>query len=337
MPELGALERLESLHRDLLSLSQLRLSNVERLWVQLEAHIGEFRHMLEKAPRNEQSRKSLTTGTCMPGGIYMSWELTGSDLGKLPVQDDEYAINEDFQQTALQLADALDLDELESARIVLEALADAEVLGRSLLESSIIRYHQTRKYLLDSFRLVLHGSVDPNTRKHIRDTLQDVVSRVIQPQQLSGDRPSFITKCLQNMEEMKAVLQSLIDRLNGASVLGQVQRSELLETIEYQRASLVQQHESLGTIVHFLVKANYAAPKDFEQILDVLKRADKYDNLLGTFLSSLAIGARVVVTLENVWINHCGSTPLPGGFIFYICVWRSGRVFINSERSSQLE
>jgi nuclear pore complex protein Nup205 len=65
MSELGGLERLESLHRDLLSLSQLRLSNVERLWVQLEAHIGEFRRLLEKAPRNEQSRKSLATGTFM--------------------------------------------------------------------------------------------------------------------------------------------------------------------------------------------------------------------------------------------------------------------------------
>lgn len=65
MPELGGLERLESLHRDLLSLSQLRLLNVERLWVQLEAHIEEFRRLLEKVPRNEQSRESLATGTFM--------------------------------------------------------------------------------------------------------------------------------------------------------------------------------------------------------------------------------------------------------------------------------
>jgi nuclear pore complex protein Nup205 len=62
MSELGSLERLESLHRDLLSLSQFRLSNVERLWVQLEAHIEEFTRLLQKAPRNEQSRKTVTTG-----------------------------------------------------------------------------------------------------------------------------------------------------------------------------------------------------------------------------------------------------------------------------------
>jgi nuclear pore complex protein Nup205 len=199
------------------------------------------------------------------------------------VQDEEYAINEDFQQTALQLADALDLDEIESARIVLEALGDAEILGRPLLESSIIRFHQTRKYLLDSFRLILYASIDVNIPEPIKDVLLGVIIRVLQPQDSSGAGQSFVSKCLQKMGEMKSMLQSLTDRLNGASVLGQIQRSEFHETIEYQRASLVQQHESLGIIVHYLVKANHAEPKDFEQILDILKRADKYDNLLGEF------------------------------------------------------
>jgi hypothetical protein len=69
MSELGGLERLESLHRDILALSQYRLSNVERLWVQLEAHIGEFRHLLEKKTRSEQSRKSLATGTATLNSI----------------------------------------------------------------------------------------------------------------------------------------------------------------------------------------------------------------------------------------------------------------------------
>jgi nuclear pore complex protein Nup205 len=62
MAELIDLEGLESLHRDLLALSESRLVNVDRLWAQLEARIDEFRHLLEKAPRNEQSRRSLATG-----------------------------------------------------------------------------------------------------------------------------------------------------------------------------------------------------------------------------------------------------------------------------------
>jgi nuclear pore complex protein Nup205 len=143
-----------------------------------------------------------------------------------------------------------------------------------------------RKYLLDCFRLVLQESIDPNIIEAIRDALQEVIGRVLQKENSTGGGPSFVRKCLQNMGEMKSMLQNLTDRLNGASVLGQVQRPEFLETFEYQRVSLVQQHESLGIIVHYLVKANYAAPNDFEQLLDVLKRADKYDNLLGMAFSS---------------------------------------------------
>jgi nuclear pore complex protein Nup205 len=62
MSELGDLERLETLHRDLLALAELRLLNVERLWIQLEARIADFRRLLDKASRNEQSRKALATG-----------------------------------------------------------------------------------------------------------------------------------------------------------------------------------------------------------------------------------------------------------------------------------
>lgn len=205
-------------------------------------------------------------------------------LGRLQILDDEYAINEDFQQTALQIADALDLDEIESARILLEAQDDAEVLGRSALESSIIRYHQTRKYLLDCFRLVLQQSLDLSSEESIRDILQDLVSRIVQPREGGRNRPMFVQKCLRHMGDIKGQLLNLADKLNGASVLAQTQRSGLLETNEYQRVSLVQQHESLGTIVHYLVKSNYSLTEDFEQLLDILRQADKYDNLLGLFV-----------------------------------------------------
>ncbi len=181
----------------------------------------------------------------------------------------------------MQLADALDLDEMDSARIVLEAQEDAEVLGRSILESSIIRFHQTRKYLLDCFRLVLQQSVDINIEEGIRDAFQDVVRRVLQAQEGARSGPKFVQKCLKSMGDMKAFLHNLADRLNGASVLGQTQKPEFSETIEYQRVSLIQQHESLGVIVHYLVKASCSTLEDFEKLLDVLKRADKYDNLLG--------------------------------------------------------
>jgi hypothetical protein len=57
-----SLEDLQRLHLDLIAFSDSRLLTVERLWVELDAHTDEFRHLLEKTPRNEKSRQSLTAG-----------------------------------------------------------------------------------------------------------------------------------------------------------------------------------------------------------------------------------------------------------------------------------
>ena len=62
MAELADLEGLELLHRDLVAQAEQRLPNIDRLWIQLETRLDEFRRLLDKAPRNEQSRKSLDSG-----------------------------------------------------------------------------------------------------------------------------------------------------------------------------------------------------------------------------------------------------------------------------------
>lgn len=62
MGELSDLEGLELLHRDLVAQAEQRLPNIDRLWVQLEERIDEFKRLLDKAPRSEQSRNSLGSG-----------------------------------------------------------------------------------------------------------------------------------------------------------------------------------------------------------------------------------------------------------------------------------
>lgn len=62
MTEPTSLESLQALHADLLALSETRLVHIERLGIQLEAHIKDFRGLLDKKPRNEQSRQRLATG-----------------------------------------------------------------------------------------------------------------------------------------------------------------------------------------------------------------------------------------------------------------------------------
>ena len=79
---LGDLEGLELLHRDLLAQAELRLPNIDRLWMQLEGRIEEFRRLLDKAPRNDQSRKTLESGTDISDTrdhLFMAERLTGDE------------------------------------------------------------------------------------------------------------------------------------------------------------------------------------------------------------------------------------------------------------------
>ncbi|KUJ09923.1 uncharacterized protein LY89DRAFT_689819 [Mollisia scopiformis] len=259
------LESLQALYADLLALSEARLTSLERLETQLDAHVKDFQNLLDKKARNEQSRQTLATG-------------------KLDFEGDQYSVNEEFKQGALKVADELNIDELDAARICLEVQEETDSSGRSLLTNSIVRFHQRRKHLLDCLRLLVQLSADVNINEGHRAGFQDVVQRIVQPQ---NGAYAFAQKCLGAMKDIKTWLQTLAEKLSGASVLGQGHQEEFLEAIEYQRVSLVKQHESLGVTIHYLVKENRAHSSEFEAVLDVLKKADKYDNLLLHYFPAL--------------------------------------------------
>lgn len=63
MEEETSPESLEALYADLLALSESRLSSIERLGAQLDAHMQDFKNLLDKQAKNDKSRQSLATGT----------------------------------------------------------------------------------------------------------------------------------------------------------------------------------------------------------------------------------------------------------------------------------
>ena len=84
------------------------------------------------------------------------------------------------------------------------------------------------------------------------------------------------------MEIIKPWLSRISDKIAAAHTLGQsISTSGELETIEYTRLSLLQQHEALGVILCRAVEQRQAEVDDFKKLRDLLKRADKYDSLLG--------------------------------------------------------
>ena len=260
--------------------------------------------------------------------------LTKDVIGKLEVEGVEYSVNAEFQQGALQLADEIDLDEIEAGKIFLEGRDDADVSGRSVLACSIIRFHQRRKYLLDSLRLLLQIAADVDQPEHIRDGTGEIIWGLLQIPNGGVDASKFVRKCLSSMGDIKTWLHQLTEKLNRASVPGQGAHPELLEIVEYQRVSLLQQHESLGIILLYLVKAKHSTVAEFELVLETLKKADRFDNLLRKHCpsnrnwSSSSCHISVIENGDRIrWLTDCSSL-LPRCWSVYSPFWCSRRGWV---------
>lgn len=286
MSTLQSLESLQELYADLLALSESRISNIERLGTQLAANVQDFRALLDKTTRSDQSRNSLSTG--MEGRCIQTsaLKLINMALGKLEIQGNGFAVNEQFIETAKKVADNLDLDELVAAEIVLESQDESESSGQTLETCSIIRFHQRRKALLESLRLIFYLSDDEGQAEGVRDWLYEFITAVIQPHGTSTYSKNFVQRCLVTMVDIKSWLQQVSAKLSTLSMPALGQQTEEVEVTAYQRVSLVKQHELLGIIVLHLVKQNRSSAADFELLLDTIRRFDRYDNILGEYNSA---------------------------------------------------
>lgn len=220
-------------------------------------------------------------------------------LGKVSIDGNEYSVNDKFQQDVLALSDEIDLDEVEAVRYLLDSQDDVSVLGRSLLECAVIRFHQQRKYVLDSFRLFLElNNVDYDGEEpSALETIKVYVDTRLLRKSPDGSK-RLAPRCLHAMVEIKTWLQKLGEKLTAAQTLGNVPTDELpeeLETVEFSRVSLIQQHEALGVILCECVDKRQVETADFTEFISVLKRWDKYDTLLGQCMRvCLSSGTRMV-------------------------------------------
>ncbi|KAI9703133.1 MAG: hypothetical protein M1836_007698 [Candelina mexicana] len=281
MVDTEGLESFRGLYRDLLASAESRLPNVERLWAELEVRIEDFKNLLDKPPKSDSSRQLISSG-------------------QIQIDDLEYTINDDFKQATLQLADALDLDELEAARLCISAGSDAEELDRTILDSSIITFHERRQFLLECLRLILKQSVDPDTNGPPRKFSKELVTLILE----TKDRPGhnglpYFQKCAASMVDIERWLAALSERVHTALVLNQAQPPQLKEIMTFQRLSLIRQHESLGAIISYLTKGNHTSVEDFEALLSTIKRLDKYDIILVHYLPALTTSIAQFGSLEG--------------------------------------
>lgn len=211
----------------------------------------------------------------------MDYSNSTLHTGKVEINGDEFSINDEFKQTVLNFSDEVEINELEAAAIVIASQNDTALLGRSLLECAIIRLHQHRKYVLNIIRILIDlAKNEEREPTRSSEIAQQILASIVFA---SKNSQRIVPRCMSAMKDVRAWIQKINDKITAAAVLsgGQAsQASEELETIEFSRVSLIQQHE-LMSIVASRATEDHAQEEDFKALLAELKVADKYDNLLG--------------------------------------------------------
>ncbi|KAK2744362.1 hypothetical protein FQN57_004257 [Myotisia sp. PD_48] len=265
------LDSLRGLYQDLSALSRSSLPHAERLLVNLESTLQDFKKLLDKPSKNNEGRQRVLSG-------------------KIKLDDVEFEINADFQQETLEVADALDIDEIEAARYYMRAQFDSKRLDRSPIVSSIIRFHEKREFLLECLRLILQESFEIE-REDVQSLMKEYVASVLGIQDGALRNGSlFSRKCMDAMANIEKWLALLGEQVQKASIVGQAQESDILEVIEFQQQSLGKQHESLGAILWYLFKGAYTSSEDFQNLLERAKKVDKFDMLLVHYILIIVAG-----------------------------------------------
>ena len=258
MEEESAVERLEGLRRDLFAFTESRLAAVDRLQAELDASIGDLRRLLDKKKKSEESRK-LVNPTSTP------------KAETLKIENVEYRVTEDFRQYALQVADELDLDELEAAKLCFECLpAIEEDQTASLGYRALVEFHKQRCITLDCMRLVLLQSVDVDGDGDSADStvFQEKVRAITRGENGRPEESSaFWRKCMDGLTEVEAYLQKIEDHRQTAIQTDQPADGPIADALMAQRILLTQQHESLAVILSCLIHGSHATPQDFCMLL----------------------------------------------------------------------
>ncbi|VBB86736.1 Putative protein of unknown function [Podospora comata] len=264
MAEFRVLEGLQALHSELVAVRQHRFDNISVLENLIELHSDNLKALVDKTPRNSTHRNDITNKKV------------------IKTKDGEFKVNDDFIFETLKVADELDLDEYEAGRIILDCQDedDSEIQSRPLWECGLIRFHQERKYLLDCMRLCIELAND----EEMDDNLKDAFGKILEEKIfVKGSSKKIVARCMEAMQTIKAMLQSINERVASRYMLEQASLArppEAADTIEFSRMSLVEQHECLAMILHAAVEKQYADINDFKQFLGTLKKIDKYDQFL---------------------------------------------------------
>ena len=177
---------------------------------------------------------------------------------------------------------------MESATLLLHGTRDADSFDRPPLACAVIRFHRYRTFLVDSLRLVLKISLDIEVEDALRSAMKTLMGMVIEDRiKKREDGSAYIRRCMAMMLQIEQWLNTLAEQAQKAVTLGQASSPDFDEIMGLQQHNLTQQHESLGTILAYLIKGNYTSVADFDQLLQQMRQVDKWNILAVHYIAAL--------------------------------------------------
>ncbi|KAI1620059.1 nucleoporin Nup186/Nup192/Nup205 [Exophiala viscosa] len=271
---MDSLIRLQGLHADLVAFTETRLANIDRLWLELEESIHDFRRLLDKA-----------TPSACDKEVYNN--------GKISVGDQQYSINEDFKHISRAIATTLDLDEIEAGRLLIENQADTSTGAESLVIDAVSNYHNRRDLLLQCLRITLQHSLSLEADGNIKQLFETIVTKVLEVDGgVTNNGSLFARKCLNTLEDIEKLQNKVVDALQSKAVLGGPRGPEFYATLEFQRDSLFKQHEALASILAYLFQGDYPNQEDLRKLHAAAKRWNHVDFNLIHYLPAFSAAFR---------------------------------------------
>ena len=252
------LERLQNLQRDLVSFTESRLANLDRLSIELESSIVDLRRLLERKRKSQQSRDALSAN---PSG-------NPPTAAQVQIGDYEYSISNEFREGAITVADELDLDELEAAKLCLAVAEDADGMPETLPLRAILRFHRQREVLLECVRLIFRKAADLDADDEVAHHLKEVMADIMMGEERRpSERSAYWRRCIEGLTDVEGSIQKTEERVILMANTGQSLATPNGEALQAQRIFLAHQHETLASIMTYIIRGNHALPEDFRQLL----------------------------------------------------------------------
>lgn len=279
-----SLERLQGLHADLVAFAEKQLAAADRLVVELEATLDDFRRLLDKPQPTDTDRQDYNAGKI---------NIT-SEAGTA-----QFSVNDEFKHISTAFGTAVDLSEIEAAKILVKDYSDTVTPSLTFIAKVVADYQDGRDLLLQSLRLVFQNAEDLDLEEAVRiEVFQRTVVDVLQTQQGSDNSSAYITKCFTGLQALEERYTMVSNQLQTKQTVGQLAGPEYEAILEFQKGSLFKQHEALSCVLAYLFRGGYSSQGDLHKLANAPQRWQRPDILLVHYLPAFSAAFRQYGSLE---------------------------------------